>query len=42
MIARGLPVETVNLANTRLAAINAAWEELSARLQPPRASAAGT
>lgn len=31
MIARGLPPETVNLANTRLAAINAAWEEISAR-----------
>lgn len=37
MIARGLPVETVNLANSRLAAINQAWEEISARkreLQP--------
>ena len=34
MIARGLPVETVNLANTRLAAINAAWEEISARRKP--------
>jgi DnaJ like chaperone protein len=33
MIARGLPVETVNLANDRLAQINAAWEEISARLQ---------
>lgn len=31
MIARGLPVETVNLANTRLSAINRAWEEISAR-----------
>ncbi len=31
MIARGLPPETVNLANTRLAAINRAWEEISAR-----------
>jgi DnaJ like chaperone protein len=31
MIARGLPSETINLANTRLAAINLAWEELSAR-----------
>ena len=30
--ARGLPPESVNLANARLAAINAAWEELSARL----------
>ncbi len=35
MIARGLPVETVNLANTRLAAINAAWEEISARKREP-------
>jgi DnaJ like chaperone protein len=34
MIARGLPAETVNLANTRLAAINAAWEEISARRNP--------
>jgi DnaJ like chaperone protein len=32
MIARGLPVESVNLANDRLAQINAAWEEISARL----------
>ncbi len=31
MIARGLPVETVNLATARLAAINAAWEEIAAR-----------
>lgn len=31
MIARGLPPETVNLANTRIAAINQAWEEISAR-----------
>jgi DnaJ like chaperone protein len=31
MIARGLPPETVNLANGRIAAINAAWEEISAR-----------
>lgn len=31
MIARGLPPETVNLANSRLAAINGAWEEISAR-----------
>ncbi len=31
MIARGLPVETVNLANARLAQINTAWEEISAR-----------
>jgi DnaJ like chaperone protein len=31
MIARGLPIETVTLANARLAAINAAWEEIRAR-----------
>jgi DnaJ like chaperone protein len=31
MIARGLPVETVNLANTRLAVINRAWDEISRR-----------
>jgi DnaJ like chaperone protein len=41
MIARGLPIETVNLANARLAQINAAWEEISDRLQQ-RASAAST
>ena len=35
MIARGLPPETVNLANTRLTAINRAWEELSARWREP-------
>ena len=35
MIARGLPVETVNLANARLAQINAAWEEISARKRAP-------
>ena len=34
MIARGLPEETVNLANARLALINAAWEEISARRAP--------
>jgi DnaJ like chaperone protein len=34
MIARGLPPETVNLANARLAQINHAWEEISARRQP--------
>lgn len=34
MIARGLPAETVTLANDRLAAINAAWEEISTRLAP--------
>ena len=31
MIARGLPPETVNLANARIAAINRAWEEISSR-----------
>ena len=31
MIARGLPPETVNLANARLTAINRAWEEISSR-----------
>jgi DnaJ like chaperone protein len=35
MIARGLPPETVNLGNARLAQINRAWEELSARLRAP-------
>ncbi len=34
MIARGLPAEIVTLANARLAAINAAWEEISAREAP--------
>ena len=37
MIARGLPPETVNLANARLAAINRAWEEIlrpQARARP--------
>ena len=38
MIARGLPPETVNLANARLAQINRAWEEISARLRAPRAA----
>jgi len=33
MIARGLPEETVNLGNARLAQINRAWEEVSARLR---------
>ncbi len=33
MVARGLPEEIVTLANARLAAINAAWEEISARSQ---------
>lgn len=37
MIARGLPVETVNLGNARLAAINRAWEEISARRAPAAA-----
>jgi DnaJ like chaperone protein len=35
MIARGLPVETINLANARLATINAAWEEISTRKRQP-------
>jgi DnaJ like chaperone protein len=35
MIARGLPPETVNLANARLTAINQAWEEISARRREP-------
>jgi DnaJ like chaperone protein len=35
MIARGLPPETVNLANARLAQINHAWEEISARRREP-------
>ena len=34
MIARGLPPETVNLANARIAAINRAWEEISSRATP--------
>ena len=38
MIARGLPPETVNLANARLAQINRAWEEIAARLRAPRAA----
>ncbi len=32
LIARGLPAEGVELATARLAAINAAWEEIEARL----------
>jgi DnaJ like chaperone protein len=31
MIARGVPAEAVKLAERRLIAINAAWEEISAR-----------
>jgi DnaJ like chaperone protein len=31
LIARGLPPETVNLGNARIAAINRAWERLQAR-----------
>jgi DnaJ like chaperone protein len=38
MIARGLPPETVNLGNARLAQINRAWEEVSARLRSPQAA----
>lgn len=34
MIARGLPPETVTLGNARLAAINDAWQEISARRSP--------
>ena len=37
MIARGLPPETVNLGNARLAQINRAWEEVSARLREAQA-----
>jgi DnaJ like chaperone protein len=33
LIARGLPAETVNLGNARIAAINRAWEALQARLR---------
>ncbi len=40
MIARGLPPETVNLGNARLAQINRAWEEISARLRPSEARSA--
>ena len=35
MIARGLPPETVNLANARLTVINHAWEEIAARRREP-------
>ena len=38
MIARGLPPETVNLGNARLAQINGAWEEIAARLRAPKAT----
>ena len=38
MIARGLPPETVDLGNARLAQINRAWEEIAARLRAPRAA----
>jgi DnaJ like chaperone protein len=41
MIARGLPEETVNLGNARLAQINRAWEEVSARLRAPAAASTG-
>lgn len=40
LVARGLPEESVTLANARLAAINAAWEEISGG-RPPQALAAG-
>ena len=39
MIARGLPVETVNLGNARLAAINRAWDEISSRAKVARPAA---
>jgi DnaJ like chaperone protein len=32
MIARGVPAEAVKLAERRLIAVNAAWEEISARM----------
>jgi DnaJ like chaperone protein len=35
VIARGLPPETVTLANARLTVINRAWEEISARRREP-------
>ncbi len=35
MVARGLPAETVNLANARLVAINNAWAEIQSRSRPP-------
>ena len=38
MIARGLPPETVKLANARIAAINRAWEEISSRRAPAPAA----
>jgi DnaJ like chaperone protein len=33
MIARGLPIETVNLANARMGAINRAWREIAGRAE---------
>lgn len=36
MMARGLPAETINLANARLVAINRAWEEIRVRSAPRR------
>jgi DnaJ like chaperone protein len=41
MIARGLPEETVNLGNARLAQINRAWEEISTRLRALETAATG-
>jgi DnaJ like chaperone protein len=38
MIARGLPEETVALANARIAAINQAWEEISTRERDRKAA----
>jgi DnaJ like chaperone protein len=40
MIARGLPPETVRLADSRLSVINRAWKEISARLAPEPESVA--
>lgn len=37
-IARGLPIDAVHLANDRLAAINDAWAEISARKRTPEAA----
>ncbi len=38
MIARGLPEETVALANARITAINLAWQEISSRMRAREAS----
>ncbi len=39
MIARGVPEEALHLAEKRLIAVNAAWEEIRAARQPERAPA---